>query len=271
MALEEKDLEGLEGSAENVQKKEVAPIQDENVLALVRQLQEEIKELKQTKVAPSQQQQIAPIDQAGLLEKLVDKIQGNKTDTNGFVFEHNYVSEHEIDPEDVLPKDEWVTFVTHTVGHVIVDDLRNGKPVRVPFGKISFEYESTKQVKNGKETDLYNLSKYTCKSKKELNWLKSHSKYGSLFFDNIKGARSIDGVKAIKLASVMRGLQSMGQHDVVNQARAYGLNIGDDVNLLRGQIAQMIVDKQIRAENENNRMRVGEAELEAQIVGKRIN
>jgi hypothetical protein len=265
MALEVTDLEE-NGSEEKRNEGVVDEALSKATLDLIKNLQEQVDELKKQKesAAPSN-------NQAELLEKLIDKIAGNKADSSNFIFEHNYTTESQIDPNDMLPKDEWVTFVTHKVGYVSVDDTRQGVPVRVPFGKIQFEYESTKQVKNGKEVDLYNISRYTCKSKKELNWLKSHSKYGSLFFDNIKGARSIDGVKAIKLASVMRGLQSMGQHDVVNQARAYGLNIGDDVNLLRGQIAQMIVDKQIRAENENNRMRVGEAELEAQIVGKRIN
>lgn len=266
MALEVSDYEesGQEKQNEVKVVKEVTPIQDENVLNLVKQLQEQIEELKQQK--PNQQ----PTDQGALLEKLVDKISGNKSDTNGFIFEHNYVGEHDFDPEDVLEKEDWVTFVSHTVGHVIVDDLRNGKPVRVPFGKISFEYESTRKVTNGNEVDLYNLCKYTCKSKKELAWLQAHSKYGALFFDNIKGAKSVDGAKAIKLASVMRGLQAMGQHDIINTARNYGLNIGSEINILRGEIAQIIVEQQIKNERMITESRVNEANLESLIVGQQL-
>ncbi|MFN5416291.1 MAG: hypothetical protein ACK5B9_04480 [Flavobacteriia bacterium] len=270
MALEEKDYDetGQENnSSQEIQAPKVVAV-DENIVKLVSDLQKEIAELKQQRgVAPAQ----TPLDQATLLEKLVDKINGNnKTDSSSFIFEHNYVSEQDIDPDDVLPKDEWVTFVTHTVGYPIVDDVRNGKPVRVPFGVIKFDYDSTKQVKNGKETDVFNLSKYICKSKKELAWLKSHSKYGSLFFDNIKGARSVDGAKAIKLASVMRGLSAMGQHDIVSTARNYGLSVDGDLNSLRGEIAQIIVDRQMNQEKMSSELRVSEAGLEAEIVGRQI-
>jgi hypothetical protein len=268
MALEVEDFNESAEEKKVVQVQEVkAPTQNQGILDVVKQLQNEIELLKnQRGLAPQQ----SPVDQAALLEKLVDKISGNKSDATGFMFEHNYVSESEIDPDDVLEKDEWVTFVTHTVGHVIVDDLRNGKPVRVPFGKISFTYDSTRQVKNGKEVDLYNLCKYTCKSKKELKWLKDHSMYGRLFFDNIKGAKSVDGAKALKLASAMRGLSSMGQQDIINTARSYGLSVGGDISSLRGEIAQLVVERQIRAEKAASEGRVNDANLEAELIGREL-
>jgi len=262
MALEVTDLEE-NGSEEKRNEGVVDEALSKATLDLIKNLQEQVDELKKQKesAAPSN-------NQAELLEKLIDKIAGNKSDSSNFIFEHNYTTESQIDPNDMLPKDEWVTFVTHKVGYVIVDDIRQGFPVRVPFGMIQFEYESTKQVKNGKEVELYNISRYTCKSKKELKFLREHSLYNAIFFDNIKGALTSNGQRAIKLAVAMRGLSSMGQHDLVNTARNYGIPIGENLNALRGEIANIIVENQINAEKMQTHRILENSNLEAEIVGK---
>lgn len=214
----------------------------ETVIQLIDGLKKEIDDLKKN---PSKK------DDASSLERLASIIESRNSPSNdkNFNFDYNYASEQDLDPEDVLPKEEWVTFIQHSVGTIIVDDLRNGRPVRAPFGKIEFTYESTKAVKNGKEHEVHNFCKYTCKSKKELKWLRSHTLHNIIFFENIKGAMSTDASKAMKLATVVRGLSSMGSHDIVHMARSYGIAMNENVNAMRGEIALKIVENQIKDES----------------------
>ena len=236
MALEVEEV-GQEGKGKG---KEVSSIPKE-VSDLINGLKEQIDELKKS---PEKR------DDAASLERLANIIEGRNNPSNdrNFSFEQNYASEQDLDPADVLPQNEWVTFIQHSVGTVIVDDLRNGKPVRVPFGKIEFTYESTKAVKNGKEHEVHNFCKYTCKSKKELQWLRGHSLYNIIFFENIKGAMSTDASKAMKLATVVRGLSSMGSHDIIHMAKSYGIEMHENVNAMRGEIALKLVEEQMKDE-----------------------
>jgi hypothetical protein len=66
----------------------------------------------------------------------------------------------------------------------------------------------------------------------------------------------------------MRGLSSMGQHDLVNTARNYGIPIGENLNALRGEIANIIVENQINAEKMQTHRILENSNLEAEIVGK---
>jgi hypothetical protein len=198
----------------------------------------------------------------------VSAIKGSKEDSSSFVFENNYTSEAMIDEADVLPKEEWVTFISHTVGFVIVDDMVNGAAVRVPYGKIEFKYDSTKTIKNGKEQDVYNISKYTCKSQKELDFLRRHSGYRFFFFSNIKGARAIDATKAIKMQTIFKGLSGLGQVELVSLAKQYDISIPEDISLLRGEIAMKIVGDQVLKEKSVTEQLLRETNLEAELISR---
>lgn len=257
--IEEKVTEGQE-------EKMIVPVElDESTMGLIERLQEENKALKSK-------------DETALLEKLVNLL-GNRAaptaepKTGQFNFNKMYGMD-DIDPNDVLPQAEWVTFITHRVMHIICDDKRAGKNVPAPFDIIVFKYESTREIKGGRETELIQLSTYTCKSRIERDWLKSHSKFKVDFFDKIKGTEySANFEKSKALGKKMRALQGMGQHELISMARANGLNPGDmDLENIRAAVAMDAVDKQFanKANHNHTSATMAEQHLEATKMGSSI-
>lgn len=255
MALEEKELP----EENNVQKNE-SSLSNEIVDGLLKKISELEEKINQPKSASTD---------ISTLRELVEAIKGTREDSLGYRFENNYLSNNLIDESDVLSEEEWVTFISNTVGYVITDDLRNGQPIRVPYGVIEFKFDSAKEVKNGKESDIFNISKYVCKSRKELDFLRKHSGYRFFHFENIKGAKSVNAQKAIKMQTVFKSLQSLGQHQLINLAHQHDIPIPEDIFSLRGEIAFKIVDEQILKERNQTEQLLSETKLESEIVAAR--
>lgn len=90
-----------------------------------------------------------------------------------------YLDPSLIDEDDILEEKDYVRFYAHVSGYVIVDDLRNGIPIRTPYGnKIEFKYFGSKSSGTGRFEEREHISSYTCKSKKEVEWIRSHTLFG---------------------------------------------------------------------------------------------
>ena len=233
---------------------------DNDTMKIIKDLQGQIDSMK-TK------------DEASLLAQLLDKVgdrgSSKETETGQFDFNKKY-SMDDIDDNDVLSLEEQVTFIAHRVYHFICDDQRAGMNVPAPFGVIKFKFESTRAIKGGRETELIQMCTYTCKSRKELEWLRSHSTFGIVFFDKIKGTEySADIEKSKALARQMVALQGMGQHDLISMARQRGMNPGDmDLASLRASLAINVVDEQFKNKGIHTRNTLIEEHLEATAMGK---
>ena len=226
---------------------------------LIKQMQIEIKTLKE------KAEKSAPVsDTSAVLTELVNQLK-EKPDSEKYCGGNAYVKQEDIDPEDQL--EQGVTFFCHQTGHVIVDDKRQGHPVRTPFGEpILFQYQSTKSVKTGRETKLQTLSAYTSWSKMEVNWLKEHSLFGSMFFENHQHALSMDGRRAAILAQMMITLNTYEPHKINKIAKQNGIPASIDVAGLRLAIAIQQADKQIVAEDEANQIRLKKTLIEEEVI-----
>jgi hypothetical protein len=143
------------------------------------------------------------------------------------------------DPDDILSPEEICTFISHKVLYVIVDGFVNNKPVKVPYKPIVFKFQGAKKTGSGRDTNIFNFSTYVCKSRKELNFLKTHHLFGVMFFDNINKSKSIDTEYAIKLASAMKALQTVEAGRLIPMCKELGIDITSDadVHQMRAQIA----------------------------------
>ena len=190
---------------------------------------------------------------------------------NGEVIDdHSYSDLATLDAEDVLDEKEMITFVAHKIMYVIADDKRNGRNVKAPFGLIVFKHNSTRLVRNGKETDQFNISTYTCRSRKELEWLRTHSLFGVMFFDKISQAITSDAHKASRLAKHVLALKTVGQHQLVQMARSREIPVVEDLNYLRSMIAQSIVEAEMIKIEKKTQETFIDQELEAKMIGKEV-
>jgi len=201
-----------------------------------------------------------------LLKELVNQLR-DKPDDEKYGGESKYVNLADIDEGDRLK--DGVTFFSHKVSYVVVDDKRNGHPVQTPYKNIlKFDYQSTKKVGSGKETRLHNLSAYTSFSKKEVAWLKEHTSFGSIFFLSHKEAMTVDNVRANKLARKMTVLSRMETSRVIKIATDLGINQMEDLHALRVVIANKQVDDEMNKEAQANAVRVKEARIEEEVLSK---
>ena len=213
--------------------------------------------------------------ESSLLAKLVEEVGGRTNtpsaagDDGQFKFNRTY-TESDIDKNDILEEKDWVTFVCHKVYHYICDDKRHGKSIQAPFDIISFKYDSTRQIKGGRETELIQMCTYTCKSVIERDWLREHSTFGVVFFDRMKGTEySRDFEKSKALSTQMVALQNIGQQDLITMARKRGLNPGEgDLASLRASIAISVVDERFSKKENHTRSTLVEQHMEAEAMGK---
>lgn len=243
---------------------------DKAMFEVVQDLQKQIEELKKSKAPATQTQS----DQGDALRQLADILQNNRTgNSNSFSFQETYAAESQIDPEDVLEVQDWVSFVSHFTSYIIVDDTRNGRPVRAPFKPIAFVYDShVITAGQNDEQNIFNTCTYVCKSKKELEWLRGHSNFGLYFFDSIKAARSITGEKAAKLAVIMGALNKLGQHELISMARLSDIHVDSstDIGTLRGQIALHRIEEMSQSEKNVSNKMISESAFEAEMVGMKM-
>ncbi len=204
------------------------------------------------------------ISEGELLKQLVEGLKG-KSDLEKYGDGFQYVDESDIDPKDVLEVP--VTFFCHKVGYVIVDDMRNGNPVRTPFGRpIVFQYHSTEKKQAGKHVELHSLSMYVCKSKKELEWLRSHRQYGFMFFDKIKSALGADMKHATILARHMMQASNLSPHRVIEIAKSMNIPMSDDVDHLRALVAEKQAKEEITLTEKAHKDRTFESLKEQKIL-----
>ena len=183
-----------------------------------------------------------------LLKDLIKGLQG-KDDLDKYGDGYAYVKEEDIDPEDFLK--HGVVFFVHKTGYVIVDDMRNGLPVRVPFGKpIIFAYESTHRTQVGKHVELHNLAIYTSYSQKEVDWLRKHTRFGLVFFDNIKTALNVNARLAEKLAKSIIAVNNMEYQRVIQACQGHKLPVTQNVDEMRSQLAHFLAIGELEAEKD---------------------
>lgn len=222
----------------------------------VQGLQKQLEELQKKGVSGGNESETM-----NLLKEVLLEIKG-KPDSEKYGGEGTYVDNVDIDEEDWI--DEGVPFFCHKVMYAIVDDMRNGHPVQTPYkNRIFFKYQYTRKVPgNGKEDQLHNLSVYVSHSNKEVEWLKKHTYFGSIFFLSHPEAMTIDVIKANKLAKHMMALTRMGSGKVITMAQSMGIANNKDIESLRIAIANNLADKEMTDEKAANALRVKEAIME---------
>lgn len=194
-------------------------------------------------VASAPQQAAPSTDQAEMMKQLVEGLK-EKSDSEKYGAQSGYVDVTDIDKDDFLGPGKEENFYAHKTGYVVVDDKRNGLPVQTPFKNvIVFKYQATRKLGTGKDVQLFSYANYVCKSRKEAQWLRDHSMYGTMFFSRADTALNVDGRKAIKLAKFMTNMANLDQYALFNMAKQHGVEPGTDVQELRARLANKFAEK----------------------------
>jgi len=156
--------------------------------------------------------------------------------------------------ESMIPVDDFVEdgvqFFVPATGYVMSCDRRKGKIVKLPWNKktIFFEHEGTRKRGQGKFQELSTISKYTSNSKKEIEWIREHSMYGVLIYENTNNAMNADMLKIQKLSRVIGTLRAVDHVNLLKMCKSYNVPQSNDANVMRYQIAHEMVNKELEAE-----------------------
>lgn len=164
------------------------------------------------------------------------------------------------DIKDIDPKDydsRGATFTCYGNGYLIVDDVRQGQPVRTPYNRIfKFKFQGSKVTTIGRTESYSSFCSFTTNSKKEIVWMRAHTLYNIEFFEDTKRAMSINAQKAQITAKIVRTITALDQPEILRRAQSLGISLGGDIRVIIGDVACKLAEQQIeanlQAENEKN-------------------
>lgn len=230
------------------------------LLTQLQAMQQEIKELKSKKVETGS---------GDLSEELIKalKAMGGNAPQGAQPDGYSYMDESQIDPDDFLKEEDAVRFYAHVSTYVIVDDKRQGMSVRTPYGNtIKFEYEASRSIGQGKNEEREHFCVYKCQSKKELEWLRAHTLYRTIFHESAEAALDSSTGRAQKVASIMTNLMAQDKHTLINTCLRNGIEMMESVDMMRTAIANKMVDEIIAKEKASSEKVIREQIIEEEIL-----
>jgi hypothetical protein len=228
-------------------------------------LREMRAELAEFKSRAQQPQQGAD---ASVLNQLVEALnQGNKDETQVSNFEGYSPLPWPIEKDDLLAVEDQVLFLAPGSGYVIPDGIIEGKPVRVPYKKlIVFEHYHTTQKGSGKEADLVHYSKYLCKSKIVLKFLREHQMYKIKFSDKFADTDSMDSIYAQKMAEMMTSMAAYNMKELHRMCDEHGIQKHKELKTMRIHLAIKIAKEQSDGEKAESTKLLRESDLEREMI-----
>lgn len=262
MALKRSDEE-----TENQKEQKTPKVEDSvtnlELLKVIKDLQDKTAQLEAQLQKPAVQQSTNGGDIKALAEaiaslnKKVDDIDYKKG-----------IDESQIPADDILPREKWVTFCVPKAGYPLTCDQRNGYIVKLPYGKelIWFEFIHMNKALLGKHTVTTPIATYVCRSKKECDWIRNHSLFGTLIFESTKAAMNTDAEKAMRLATVVGMLKSKELPEIVADSRQFNLPFIENVDQMRTNLAMAMVDREYESYRKMETDRAEQAWKEQQLI-----
>lgn len=213
----------------------------QELIDVVAQLQEELKRLKAEKTNSSPIQGFSIEDVAKIVATTIREEKSPVNFNKG-------IEEKDI-PKDDFDKDG-VIFCAPSAGYCLVDDMRQGHRIVLPYNKeaIFFSHQGTRRFQQGKHMMTASFCTYKSHSKKEQDWIRKHTLFGIVFYENSNQAMKIDMVRATKLARLMNTLRDFELPSIIQRAKEYDVPVSQDIHALRVNLALAMVDKELDSE-----------------------
>lgn len=169
------------------------------------------------------------------------------TNNQGRMFAQQAVPSEYINMEDFL--DTPKTFFSYKFIYTIYDDFRYGTAIKTPYGRpIKFHpiYRYQKKGSTIRDTKVITVSMSKVHSKKEVKWLREHSKFNISFFETTKDAERVDDMFADKLSEAANLVNGMNQAAVIKRAQIEKLEITSDLEEMRRKLIIHLAEKKMK-------------------------
>jgi hypothetical protein len=182
------------------------------------------------------------------------------------------------DINDVLK--EPAIFFTYSMGKTIFDDKRNGRIVVPPFsykneeGKVvSMPYHFKKQYateKQGNARDARKMWISVCveSSKKRAEWLRGHSMFNSMFFEDIRKVSSVDVNLQEKLVEAAMQVRRLNDNEVILRCQNEHLPMHKNIENMRSELSRHIAFKELERGGKSSQAAALKSLLTIDEIGK---
>lgn len=247
----------LEKGNDNIPETDLTKGNTEELINVVKKLQDQVKQMQTEKLATT----------GGFTADDIAKlINAAKQDTTKQLDYDAGIEDKDIPLDDFDEKG--VVFCAPFAGYCIVDDQRQGHRILLPYNKkfIFFEHQGTRKFQQGKYQATASFATYTSRSKKEQKWIRQHSLFNTMFYENSNKAMSFDIRRAQKLSRIMNTLKDFELHSLIQRAKEYSVPISNDVNALRANLAFEMVDRELASEQSNKSAMLDSTMKEAKLL-----
>lgn len=176
-----------------------------------------------------------------------------------------YADPKEVDQEDY--DETGVVFSNYSQSYIIVDDVKKGRPVKTPYHNvIKFVPQGISISYAGKDQILNCFCTYRSHLKKEIEWLRDHSKYGIDFFENTNQAVHADRFHLQTASRIMQEIQALGINELTKKAAKYKIPKGSDVQSLRIMVAKEMAAERIKKYDQQQQERAKQSFVTPEIT-----
>ncbi len=146
-------------------------------------------------------------------------------------------------------QDDWlenpVVFFAFSYQFSIHGDMRRGVETIPPQGAIRFKPVIRTKRKRGKETQVISVSSVVVHSKEVVDYLRSHTQYGILFFENVESAMNVDATWAQKMVEAQTAISRLSDIQVISRAQQEGIAVSQSPEDMRRQLVEKMAKRSI--------------------------
>lgn len=146
------------------------------------------------------------------------------------------VSFDQIDRDDILDKP--AIFFCYSSNFFLIDDSRNGQVIQSPYNCVIKFHTILSRIDNlaNGEQKRVTVCQARVFSKKEAEWLRNHTVFGSRFHEDQDSAERISPEFALKLTSAQQMISNYGYNQVIDACKALGIPVSQDVSSMRSEL-----------------------------------
>jgi hypothetical protein len=141
--------------------------------------------------------------------------------------------------------DNPVVFFAFSYQFSIHGDMRRGVETIPPQGAIRFKPVIRTKRKRGKETQVISVSSVVVHSKEVVDYLRTHTQYGILFFENVESAMNVDATWAQKMVEAQTSISRLSDIQVISRSQQEGIPVTQSPEDMRRQLVEKMAKRSI--------------------------
>jgi hypothetical protein len=138
-----------------------------------------------------------------------------------------------------------VVFFAFSYQFSIHGDMRRGVETIPPQGAIRFKPVIRTKRKRGKETQVISVSSVVVHSKEVVDYLRTHTQYGILFFENVESAMNVDATWAQKMVEAQTSISRLSDIQVISRSQQEGIPVTQSPEDMRRQLVEKMAKRSI--------------------------